>query len=168
MRKTGIEVEVQKAIEAEIATEAKKFHKDVLDEAAAAAGFTVAELGPFARDLQQRDPRFDKDNTPAVVFLWRGQSQLKEGETTGVLQDFSNRAWHVAVCKKVEPLSASDVTRRDFESLRTGNGGMSFANQQAGWAYRQAFTLKAIEARYEFKRDGGELREEASAPKKGP
>lgn len=160
--RTSFEAEVTKAIEAEIATEAKKFYREVLDAAAAEAGFTVADLGPFPRDLQQRDPRFDKNHAPAVVFLWRSQSNLKEGEATGVLQDFSNRAFYVAACTKVEPLAPDDVTRRDFESLRTGDGRASFATQQAGLAYYQAFTLKAVETRYDLQREVGELRDETA------
>jgi hypothetical protein len=160
-RRQGFDAEVTKAIADEIATEAKKFYKDVLDKAAAEAGFTVADLGPYPRDLQQREPRFDKAFDPPIVFLWRGQSNLKEGEATGMLQDTTNRAWHVAVCIKVEPLGADDVARRDFESLRTGNGQASFASTQSYLAYRTAFTMKAIEARYGLQRPG-EAREQSA------
>lgn len=166
-RKTAFTVEIGKAIETEIGTEAKKFYREVLDAAAAEAGFTVADVGPHPRDLQERDPRFDKNHEPAVVFLMRSQSKLKEGEATDVLQDFSNRAYHVAACVKVEPLAPTDVTRRDFESLRTGDGRASFAAQQAGLSFYQAFTLKAVEARYALQREVGELREEASANPSG-
>lgn len=154
---------VTKEIETEIGTEAKKFYGEVLDAAAAEAGFTVRDFDPHPRDLQERDPRFDKNHEPAVVFLMRGQSKLKLGEATGLLQDFSNRAYHVAVCTKVEPLAPTDITRRDFESLRTGDGRSSFAALQAGIAYYQAFTLQAVEKRYELQREVGEMREQASA-----
>lgn len=161
-RRTMYETEITKAIETEIGTEAKKFYKDVLDQAATEAGFELADIGPHLRDLQQREPRFDKKYGSDTVFLFRGQSNLKEGEATGVLQDFTNRRYIVAAVTKVEPVTAADVSRRDFESLRTGNGGRDFSSQQAGWAYRQAFTLEAVEQRYELKRPVGELREQAS------
>ncbi len=155
-RRVGFEAEVTKAIETEIGTEAKKFYGAVLDQAAAEAGFVAADIGPHARDVQQREPRFDKSYDHTVVFLMGGQSKLKEGEATDVLQDFTNRRYHAAVCTKVEPIGTSDVTRRDFESLRTGDGRASFASQQAGLAYYQAFTLKAVETRYDLQRPVGE------------
>ncbi len=160
-RRKAIEAEVDKAIADEIATEAKKHYRDVLDAAAAEAGFTTDDLGPYARDVQQLEPRFDKAFPPAVVYLWRSQSKLKEGEATGVLHDATNRAWHVAVCTKVEPVGPDDVSRRDFESLRTGNGRFSFATQQSFRAYATAFTIEAIEARYGLQRTG-EAREQSS------
>ena len=164
-RKTGFGNEVDAAIKAEIAAEAQKHYKDVLDAAAAEAGFAVADLGPLPRDLPERDPRFEKGNPPAVVYLWRNQGKLKEGEATGLLQDFAGRACYVAVCTKVEPLTAADVTRRDFESLRTGDGMFDYAATQAGLAYRQAFTIEALEARYDLQRDLGEMEQQTPAPK---
>ncbi|MFN9757580.1 MAG: hypothetical protein ACK58X_14315 [Planctomycetota bacterium] len=156
-RRTAFTSEVEAAITAEIATEAQKHYKDVLDAAAAEAGFAVADLGPLPRDLQERDPRFEKGNPPAVVYLWRNHAKLKEGEATGLIQDFAGRACYVAVCAKVEPLTAADVSRRDFESLRTGDGFADYAATQAGLAYRQAFTIDALEARYDLQREVGEL-----------
>jgi hypothetical protein len=69
------------------------------------------------------------------------------------------------VCTKVEPLTAADVTRRDFESLRTGDGMFDYAATQAGLAYRQAFTIEALEARYDLQRDLGEMEQQTPAPK---
>lgn len=167
-KRTEFEAKVKLAIETEIKDEAKKFYKDVLDAAAAEAGYTVANLGPFPRDISKGGlwPRFDKAFPAPVVFLWRSQSELKEGETTGVLQDFTGRAYYVATCAKVEPLTLADVTRRQYESMRTGDGRASFATQQAFSAYAQAFTMKAIEARYDLKREATEVRQEASTDKK--
>lgn len=150
--------EVKREIDGEIAVAAKEHYAAVLDAAAAEAGFTVVEYGPFSRELQ-REPRFDKNYDPTVVYLMRTQSQLKEGEATAVLQDFANRRWYVAVCTKVEPLQPTDVTRRDFESLRTGDGFQAFTQQQASLALRQAFTVKALEARYDVQRPVGEQRQ---------
>ena len=149
-RKT-FEAEVGKAIDLEIADEAKKLHGQVLDEAAAEAGFTVTTVGPYVRDLKDR-PRFDKAYDPTVVFLWRSHSELKAEESTGLLVDPTNRRMHVAVCTKVEPVVAADITRREFEAMRTGSGGHSFADTQAARSYGQAFTLKALEIRYELQR----------------
>ena len=154
-RVTEFTAEVGKAIDAEIADEAKKHHHAVLDAAAAEAGFTVADWGPHLRDLS-REPRFDKAYDQTVVFLWRGNSELKVEESTGLLQDFANRRWHVAVASKVEPMTKADVTRRDFESLRTGDGRASYADQQVFAALGQAFTREAIEKRYDLKRPVGE------------
>jgi uncharacterized protein YhaN len=154
-RRKDLDVEVGKDIETEIAAEAKKFYGQVLDEAAAEAGFTVTPIGPCLRDLQER-PRFDKTNDPTVVYLFRNQSKIKLDETTDVLVDSTNRRMYVATCTKVEPAVAADVTRREFEALRTGSFGVSFADQQAAKAYEQAFTMKALEARYDLKRAGAE------------
>jgi hypothetical protein len=154
-RITEFTAEIGKTIDSEIATEAKKHYHSVLDAAAAEAGFTVAEVGPYARELSQK-PRFDKAYPPHVVYLFRSQSQLAVDEATGVLQDFANRAWHVAVCSKVEPLGVADVSRREFEALRTGSGRSSYADTQAFMVYSQAFTREAVEQRYELQRPAGE------------
>lgn len=156
-QKASFETMVGKEIEGEIATEARKFYKDVLDEAAAAAGFTVADHGPFVRDLQQR-PRFENGYDAPVVFLWKSQSKMAEGEATDVLQDTTNRAFYVAVCTKVEPMTAADVTRREFQEKRN-NGRWDFAAEQAYQAFTTAFTLEAVEKRYEFKREVGEAKQ---------
>lgn len=162
-RRTLFDSQVAKEIEGEIAIEAKKHYVDVLDKAAGEAGFTVAPVGPYARDLQTRHPRFDKAYDATVVFLMRSQSELKEKDATDVLHDATNRRYHVAVCTKVEPVTAADATRRDFESMRTGDGRIAFASLQALLAYSQAFTEKALEARYDLQRAVGEQRE--AAPK---
>ena len=150
-RRKDFDAQVGADIEKEIAAEAKKFHGQVLEEAATEAGFTVTTIGPYLRDLQQR-PRFDKNYDHTVVFLMRGQSQLKLDETTDVVVDSTNRRMHVATCTKVEPATAADVTRREFEALRTGSYGLSFADLQARKAYMQAFTLTALEKRYDLER----------------
>ncbi len=163
-QRTTFDTEVGKAIDEEIATEAKKHYGEVLDAAAAEAGFTVTPVGPYPRDLS-RHPRFDKAYDPTTVFLFRSHSEMAVGETTGVVQDATNRRWLVAVCDKVEPLQIGDVTRRDFESLRTGDGLFSYATQQAYRACSQAFTVKALEARYDLKRPVGEQEEPSPPPK---
>jgi len=149
-KKKEFDTEVGKQIEADIAVEAKKVHAEVLDAAAAEAGFTVAEIGPHPRELSSK-PRFDKNYDNTVVFLFRSHAEMKAGESTGIVQDVTNRRWHVACCTKVEPLTAADVERRDFEQLRRGFGYFkSFASLQAMEAYGQAFTKKALETRYSY------------------
>ncbi|MCA8973494.1 MAG: hypothetical protein KDC98_02175 [Planctomycetes bacterium] len=147
---------VDVALEEEIAAEARKVHKDVLDEAAAEAGFTVTDVGPLPRDVQSR-PRFDKRYDPTTVFLFRNHSELDEGEATGVVQDVTNRRWQAAFCAAVEPLTDSDVERREFEQVRKGYGfaNSSYASLQAGMAYSQAYTLEAIKQRYQVESPAG-------------
>ena len=164
-KRTVLDLEVGKAIENEVAEEAKKHHRDVLDAAAAEAGFTVADHGPYVRELSSR-PRFDKAYDPTVVFLFRNHSKLKEGESTGLVQDQTNRRWIFAVCTKVEPITVQDLTRREFEGSRTGNGFLSFATQQANLAYRQAFTQEALEKRYELEHVKGTQRDEKQRDEK--
>ncbi|MBL8730181.1 MAG: hypothetical protein JNM25_17300 [Planctomycetes bacterium] len=154
-QRATFDAEVGKAIEEEIATEAKKHYGEVLEAAAAEAGFTLATLDPHPRNLSSL-PRFDKAYDETTVFLFRNHAELEAGATTGVVQDATNRRWLVAVCDKVEPLQPSDVTRRDFESQRTGDGLFAYSTQRAYRAYGQAFTIKALETRYDLKRPVGE------------
>jgi len=149
-KRKEFDTEVGKQIETDIGEAAKKFHAEVLETAAAEGGFTVTPVGPYPRDLSQK-PRFDKDNDPTVVFLFRDHKDMKVGESTGVLQDVTNRRWLLGTVTKVEPLTAADVDRREFESLRRGYGYFkSFASLQAIEAYGQAFTKEALERRYSY------------------
>ncbi len=148
---------VGQKLDKEIEDEAKKHFGDVLAAAAAEVGFTMREIGPYPRDLQQR-PRFDDAYDDTVVYLWRNFSELEEGEATDVLNDVTARRSHVAVCRSVEPLTPADVTRREFEILRRGFGG-SFARLQMFQAIQHAFTKEALVARYEFEQPVGRLTE---------
>ncbi|MBX3464927.1 MAG: hypothetical protein KF830_17300 [Planctomycetes bacterium] len=159
-KRAEIETEVGKAVDDEIAVEAKKHHAAVLEAAAAEAGFTVTTVGPQPRDLSRR-PRFDKAYDPTTVFLFRSHAELEAGASTGVVQDATNRRWLCAVADKVEPLTPADVTRREFESLRTGDGFASYATQQAYIAYQQAFTTEALEKRYDLQRPVGDQQMDA-------
>lgn len=159
-RQQEIAKEIDKAIADEIGTEAKKFHAEVMRDAAAEAGFTVSEFPAHARDLAN-EPRFDKRFDPTVVFLFRQHKDMKAGESTGVVQDATNRRWLCAVCTKVEPLAAADVTRREFEQKRKSIA--SFAGMQAFNAYGQAYTREALEKRYQIKTPTGE--QEVPKPK---
>lgn len=156
----GFDAEVGKEIEAAIAKAAKKYYAEVMAEAAAEAGFTVAEFGPYARDLSRR-PRFDKAFDPTVVYLWSNHGELEVGDATDLVNDQTNRRWHVAACIAEAPLVAADLTRREFESLRS-SFGFSFADQQAFAALQQAFTMDALKARYRYESSVGQ--QEVPAP----
>ncbi|MCA8953680.1 MAG: hypothetical protein KDE27_29475 [Planctomycetes bacterium] len=157
-RREEITKEVDEAIAAEIGEEAKKFHREVLDEAAAAAGFTVADVGPLPRDVAQR-PRFDKRYDKKTVFLYRNHAELDENDSTGMLHDTTDRLWLVAVCTQVAPLDRSDIERREFEGRRQGGYFRSFALDQANMAFQQAWTREALEKRYKVERPIGEQSE---------
>lgn len=153
-QRTQIETEVGQAIDEEIAAEAKKHYGEVLEAAANEAGFTLSTTGPYPRDLASR-PRFDKAHDEITVFLFSNHAELEAGATTGVVQDATNRRWLVAVCDKVEPLDAGDATRRDFEAVRTGNGLFAYSTLRSYQACGQAFTLQALEKRYDVQRTVG-------------
>jgi hypothetical protein len=159
----AFENEVTKLIEREIADEAKKVYGDVLDAAAAEAGFTVADWGPFSRELSQR-PRFQKAFDPTIVYLWQTQSKAKKGDATGLLQDFANGRYHVAVCTQVAPLEPQDLTRREFEALRQSEED-GFARLMESGAFAQAFTIEAVGMRYGWKPSVGEQIVEKPAEK---
>jgi hypothetical protein len=119
----------------------------VLDTAAAEAGFTVVALPALRRDVNST-PRFDKRHDLNVTFLFQGRvNQLAAGDATDVLEDPTNRRWHLAVCDKVEPIVAADLIRREFET-----GRHDYENRQAARAQIQSFTIKALEQRYGFSR----------------
>ena len=147
------EIMVGQDIDKEIREEAKKHYHEVLAAAAAEAGFTVAEYGPYPRDLRQR-PGFKHRYDPAVAFLFNAHSELDENEATDVLQDAGERRYYAAVCTEVEPLTPADVTRREFEQLRTFLG-QSFATLQARNAQQQAFSKEALAERYDFEQATG-------------
>lgn len=156
-KQKAIEDEVQKQIEADIAEAAKAYHGAVLAAAAEKAGFAFGNLGPYPRDLAQR-PRFDKRYDPTVVYLWQNYSKLKVGESTGVVQDVTNRRWLAGACTAVEPLTADDVERREFAMLRKGIYFKSYAGLRAMQAFQQAWTKEALEARYKYQPPKGEQR----------
>jgi hypothetical protein len=162
-KRAAFDEEVGKRIEADIAAEAKKLHGEVLDAAAAEAGFTVATVGPLPRDLAQR-PRFKNRYDPTTVFLFANHSTLKAGEATGVVEDKTSRRWIAAACTAVEPLTAADVERREYQMRR-----QFFARQIAMAAPGQSYSMKALEARYRFKPDTGtQVVDEPKAPTPPP
>lgn len=156
-----IDAAVAKETEAQIGTEAKKHYGEVMAEAAATAGFTLVEHGPFSRELQNQ-PRFDKAFDATVAYLWRTHGKMKVGEASDVENDKTNRRWHVAACVTETPLTAADISRREFELSRS-QFGFSFADQQALTAFQQAFTKEALEQRFGFESAVGQ-QEAPSSP----
>jgi hypothetical protein len=154
-KQQSIDAEVAKKIEEEIGEAAKAHHAEVLAAAAESAEFTVRELGPYSRELSSR-PRFDKQFDPTEVFLWQNHSSMKAGESTGMVQDMTNRRWLVAACTAVEPLAPQDVERREFETLRRGYYFKSYAGLRSMMAFQQTWTKKALETRYKYQPSVGQ------------
>jgi hypothetical protein len=152
---TEIEAAVDAELTAEIAEEAKKHYHEVLAEAASEAGFLVSEIGPYRRELKMM-PRFEEGYDKPVVFMFSNYDELELHETTGIVNDDTNRRWYVGVCTSVEPLTRDDITRREFEGLRKMYYTYTFGTLQSLQAYDQAFTFEALEKRYKFERAVGE------------
>lgn len=151
----AFETETDAAIASEVGDEAKKHHAEVLDAAAAEAGFKTVTTKPLWRKAKSR-AHFDKSQDPLTVFLFTKHDEMKQGESTGVVQDQADRLWLVAVCDKVEPLTVEDITRREFEVGRSYRGVLSYAVNQAQNAFRFSFTPEALEARYKLERVVGD------------
>ncbi|MFT7534353.1 MAG: hypothetical protein ACI85K_000299 [Hyphomicrobiaceae bacterium] len=138
--------QIERKITSEIQAEATKFYPEVLDAAAAEAGYTVTEFGPYPRFLTQR-PRFDQNYNETVVYAFLNHADMEVGDAVGPVTDTAERRSHVITCTSVEPLTANDITRREFESSRK-----RFVTMQKENGQRQAFTKEALEARYQLKR----------------
>jgi len=145
-RVTGITSLIDREIENEIKEEATKSFAEVLDAAAAETGYTVTEFGPLPRFLTQR-PRFDQDYDATVVYTFLQHGEMEAGDAVGPVTDIAERRSHVITCKSVVPLTAEDLTRREFESIRKPFGTRQNQNGQ-----RLAFTKEALEARYQLER----------------
>lgn len=151
-----IGMQVEREIKGEIKEEATKFFAEVLDAAAAEVGYTVTEFGPFPRFLVQR-PRFDEDYDETVVYTFMNHSEMQAGDAIGPVADGAERRSHVITCKSVVPLTADDLTRREFESIRK-----RFVGRQSGNGQSFAFTKEALEARYQLERPAVEQPEAGS------
>lgn len=138
--------QVEREITNEIQEEATKFYAEVLDDAAAEAGYTVTEFGPYPRFLTSR-PRFDENYDETVVYTFLNHSDMEAGDAVGPVTDSAERRSHVITCESVAPLTADDITRREFESSRKVFIGMQKQN-----GLNQAFTKEALEARYKIER----------------
>ena len=142
-------------IDQEIGEEANKHYKDVLDAAAAEVGYTVSDFGPYTRELTSQ-PRFAEAYDPAVVYTFLNHSEMEIGEAVGPVTDSAERRSYVIVCSNVEPLTAADVTRREFERVRK-----VFLLMQQQNAIYQAFTAEALGARYQLEQAVGVQEEES-------
>src|SRR5262249_34393718 len=142
------DTQVGTQIESEVKAEAKKKYAEVLDAAAQEAGFAVAVLPPYRRDIGdgRLEPYFAKRFDRTVVFLWGGAlPSLELGECTDRPEDTVERRWQMAAVEQVEPLQPSDIRRREFEEQRH-----DFAFTQMVEAMRQSFTLEALKDRYSY------------------
>lgn len=142
---------VGREIDNEVAEEAKKHYGDVLDAAAAECGYKVVEVGPHPRVLNQR-PRFADAFDKTIVYVFQNHQDMDEGESAGPVTDMAERRSHVIACTKVVPMTAADITRRDFERRRK-----FFLQWQVRNGQQQAFTKAALEARYQVKRPSTEV-----------
>lgn len=151
-QRQSIEQAVAKELDDEVKKEARKKYADVLETAAQEAGFTLGTIGPIWRRASS-EPWFQKRVEKAVAFLMSSAaSSLKVGEVTDVLEDVQNRRFYVASCTAVEPRTAADLTRREFESMRA-----NFGKTQVATAIRQSFDKQALVARYNYKEPVGRM-----------
>jgi len=147
------EQSVEREIEIETAEEAKKHYAAILAAAATETGYTVQDIGPFTRELSAR-PRFADDYDKTIVYVFQNQSDMEEGDSVGPVADIAERRSHVITCTKVEPMTAEDVTRRDFERRRK-----FFVQWQLLKGQQQAFRKEVLEKRYDIKRPQSEVTE---------
>lgn len=149
-RVTFIGQQVDREISDEIAEEAKKHHAAVLAAAAAEAGYTVTDIGPLPRTVVSR-PRFRDSFDKTIVYVFQNHGEMKEGESAGPVKDNAERRSHVIACTQVVPMTAADVTRREFEGRR-----QIIERLQAYNGINQAFTIEALTDRYALTRPVGE------------
>lgn len=146
---TAIEKEVDVAIKAEIGAEALKHYGKVLDAAASELGYEVLEIGPLPQKLSSR-PRFAQDYDKSTRYVFSFHNDMEEGDAIGPV--YQDRSSHVIVCTSVAPLEPSDITRREFETLRK-----NFAVRQMGGVMASSFTQEALAERYHLEKPVGEV-----------
>ena len=155
-KRTLIEFEVGKGVEAEVKLAAKGKYAEVMVDAANAAGFTVSSVGPIWREASSKVPGFSRQADKLTVYLWSSDGRnLKLGEVTNVLEDAGSRRWLMAACEKVEPLTDNDVPRKEFGMQRHNYRyqGITYAEHQVRTAIAQSFSMDALKERYTFKED---------------
>ncbi|MGE3173150.1 MAG: hypothetical protein AB7O97_11045 [Planctomycetota bacterium] len=154
-RKLALTEEVNKELDAEIEAEAEKHYAAVLDQAAATAGFALSTVGPYRRDLSSAQPFAGKRFERTIEFLWGGMvNALDAGEATDILEDGAEKRYQVAACTAVAPLTAADITRRDFAVVRN-----NFGAGRTQEAMQQSFELEALKERYRYEEPQGRLEE---------
>lgn len=160
-KRSEIEAETSKATDAEIETEAKKVEKDVLEEAIAGTGFTIHTVGPYSVNVAMQ-PRFRYRYSDDVRFLFSDDTvkKLKPGEITGILDDATGRALHIAVCETREHATVDDLTRRELALARP-----AFVDERLRGCMEQSFTSEALKARWGFESLTSKEEEEEDVPK---
>jgi hypothetical protein len=154
-RRAEFSKEVDQELEKKVAAEAKLAYAEVLEAAAAEAGFAVATIGPHRRTLAQ-EPRFQHRYPEATRYLFGAStggdepkqvSQLEKGDVTPLLEDATNRTWHLAVVTDVAKGSVADLTRRELLSAREQIAGLRMTA-----AIGQSFTIDALKQAYHYQR----------------
>jgi hypothetical protein len=145
-----------------IETEARELYPEVLDAAAAAAaGFSVRELPAYPVGISSR-PRFSERYPEDIQFLFGNAEvrELKEGESSELLDDTTGRALHLAVAVRRETGTVAHLTRRELATARK-----SFAQRRLAAFVAQSFTLEALEERWHYERlrpEGEEIEPQAN------
>ncbi len=141
---------VDEAILAEVKAAARKHYAEIFTTAVQEAGFALQTLAPLRRDLTSL-PRWSERYGEPAKFLWTGGgvAALKQGESTELVEDATNRKWYLALCEKVEPLTMADVERREYMQI-VEQGLRTFRESRVADAISQSFTLEALKARYSF------------------
>ena len=80
-----------------------------------------------------------------------GSKQLKEGESSDALEDFTNRAHHMVTIEKIEPGLVAMLTRRELVAARS-----DFASERAGRTVLQSFSLDALKKGWGYRRTDAE------------
>jgi hypothetical protein len=147
-KRKAIEAEARKEVDKKIDDLVKAARKDVLVAAAAEAGMTLETIGPERKDADQQ-PRFQEDRPARERFLLSNYAlkQLKEGEATDMLEDFTNRAHYMAVMEKIEPGSLAMLSRRELFAARE-----RFVSDRAAKVLAQSFTLEALQQGWGYAR----------------
>ncbi len=153
VKRTEVTKSVEDEFEQKIKDAAREKYSEVLVEAAQAAGFTISTFESLPRNSNS-EPRFAEKYGDAAAFVVRSLGQLKEGESTEILNDFTNRQRHIAVVRAVTSADADVLNRREVANAR--NSAPAFLSQ----AIMQSFSLDAVKARYGYE----ELAKPGDAP----
>ncbi|MCA8944352.1 MAG: hypothetical protein KDB80_17440 [Planctomycetes bacterium] len=110
--------EFEKAIDAELETEVDEAladaYSDVLEVAAAEAGMTITEVGPYRRNPPTYGP-IDYLPKPIQVLFYRDHiDDLEVGDATEVIEDSTLRTVQFAIVDEVKPATVADMSRREF------------------------------------------------------
>lgn len=137
----------------QIAAVAREAYPEVLAQAAEETGFTVTKVGPYVRNLREK-PRFQHRYDETTRYLFNAStggdepeqvSSLEQGESSGLLDDATNRTLHLAVVTDVQKATVADVTRRELLSARE-----SLIAQRLQGAISQSFTIDTLKQAYGY------------------